>query len=173
MSCQTESSWGNSTEFFKKRWPQIFSKTRRPLEGSFLQEKQEGIQEGAIQPLNAYTDNIILLFMQDSEDSIPSPRVDEVVKFCQGAQFCHIDRHFFEPNPAAWLDDSCETPEETEGAGSPLIPRPTQLRQAAEPKGPRISRPHGRSLTASMFYKHLKPKVRSRSSNFCFTLKHA
>lgn len=141
-----------------KRWARVFLKTRRPLEGSYVEEKREVI-ESDVREQNVWTDDVISLFMEDCGDAVPSPKVNQVIEFCRGAQMCDIDKNLYGIKKSAWLDDTCEQSEDKSGNDFPSSSRPEQGQQSSGSTSYRVSRTCEGSLTASKLHGHLKQKV--------------
>src|SRR5438128_2169455 len=86
---------------YAKEWDLVFSKDRNfKEEGSYVECKRGIHADG----------DDFGIFLQDSEDSVPSCKVEEVEEFCQGARLDDLKSGAGTAGQrrAAWLDDrSC------------------------------------------------------------------
>ena len=75
---------------FAQKWNQVFSTDRKFKEDeSYIDERRK---HGAL-------GSDLHVFLQDSEDWMPSIKIEEIEEFCQDAPNCTTKRR------AAWLDD--------------------------------------------------------------------
>lgn len=91
---------------FRKSWNNIFLSDRRPgNEDPWVQVAHEQIawtDDGLGTP---YTDDIMMLFMQDYTEDGPSSQVTDVLNFCRGASLQDLSDDV-SPRRGAWLDDT-------------------------------------------------------------------
>lgn len=116
---------------FAKKWNQVFSTDRKFKEDeSYIDEKRR---------LGALGDDLHV-FLQDSEDWMPSSKVEEIEEFCQGARLDNLNSLGVRTTQrrAAWLDD----------------------RSFRHRHGSGCARRCQNALTASSLYKLLKKPVR-------------
>lgn len=124
-----ERGGGHPSNYYAKEWDPVFSRDRNFIEDRSYVDYKRGIDADGDE---------FGIFFQDSEDSVPSCKVEEVKEFCQAARLVDLKSRAGTAGQrrAAWLDDRSSD-------------RLTSSR----------AREYENLLTAAALYEHLKEPV--------------
>ncbi|PSS22711.1 hypothetical protein M430DRAFT_16661 [Amorphotheca resinae ATCC 22711] len=93
-----ERGGGHPSNYYAKEWDPVFSRDRNFIEDRSYVDYKRGIDADGDE---------FGIFFQDSEDSVPSCKVEEVKEFCQAARLVDLKSRAGTAGQrrAAWLDD--------------------------------------------------------------------